>query len=316
MTTNRIWIPSLQKFIRIKEMSCEDRRLLLKSTDDDIDFDLALQFFLESNITEPNFTSENLTVIDRFAIILQSRVYSCGDKLKLNRVCEKCGVKTDFIIDLNNLLDNMSVLDKSFEHIVEDIYAPSSGSITMDFPSAKEYLWADKNSDRMISSCIRSLNYNGKPVAMNLNNMDYDKKHDACSKLPMALWKKAESYVNSLRNVVNKIPITKLVCRNEKCKDELALNMDLDNLLDLTRLLFKDSSLQSVLGQYANLSMNCHFDYNFYKNLSPIELEIIANMLKANENTDSNKTQSDDVDLFQQYRQQTEGMVESSSEFR
>jgi hypothetical protein len=150
---------------------------------------------------------------------------------------------------------------------------------------------------------------------MNLNGIDYNKKHDACSKLPMVLWNKAANYVNSLRNIVNKIPITKLVCKNEKCKDELALNMDLDNLLDLTRLLFKDSSLQIILSQYTNISMNCHFDYNFYKNLSPLELDSICSILKANTNSESTPSQNDDIDLFQQYRQQTTGMVESSSEF-
>lgn len=321
MTINRIWIPSLQKFIKMKEMSCEDRRFILKSIDDDADFDLALHNFLERNILEPDFKIEEINIIDKFVSILQSRVHACGDKLKLNRICEKCDTKTDFVIDLNNLLDNMSVLDKPFEKILDSgTYTHPSYSITMDFPSANEYLWAGKDSERTITSCIKNLRSgNDTRLLMNMKNMDYDKKHEVCGKLPWFLWNKAGTYVNSLRNVVNKIRIADLVCSNDKCKDETSLNMDLDNLLDLAKIIFKDSSIQSVLGQYTNVSMNCHFDYNFYKNLSPLELDIISNMLKGDSGSESppiQKSENGELDLFEQYRYQTAGMVESPSEFR
>jgi hypothetical protein len=59
--------------------------------------------------------------------------------------------------------------------------------------------------------------------------------------------------------------------------------------------------------------MNCHFDYNFYKNLSPGELDIVTNMLKSSEK--DNTKSSKDINLFEEYNVNAAGMVESPSEF-
>lgn len=314
MTVNRIWISSLQKYIKVKEMSCEDRRTLTKSIEDDIDFDSALDRFLQENICEKDFDITQLTILDRFLIILQSRVYSCGDKLRLNRICEKCDTKTDFVVDLNNLLDNLSVVDKSFEEIIN--YHPYK--IIANLPSTKEYLWAKNNTEGTLYSYIKKLLINDKIITdfTNIPEIDFGKKLQVCGQMPINLLFDLEKYVKSISETINKIPIAKLVCKNEKCKDESLLNMEVNNLLELTKLLFKDASIHSILGQYANISMNCHFDFDFYKNLSPIELDVISDMLKSNSESSSPAPTNSETNFFEEYRMQTQGMVESPSEFR
>jgi hypothetical protein len=42
MTSYRIWIPSMQKYIRMFEINCEQFRNLLKTIEDDIEFEFSI----------------------------------------------------------------------------------------------------------------------------------------------------------------------------------------------------------------------------------------------------------------------------------
>jgi hypothetical protein len=88
-------------------------------------------------------------------------------------------------------------------------------------------------------------------------------------------------------------------------------------MTDAIKVLFKDDSAINMLGQYANVSSKCHFDYGFYKNITPLELSIVYDMVVQSEASPEDKEKTNkEIDLFEQYRSETEGMVETPSEFK
>jgi hypothetical protein len=315
MASNRIWIPSIQKYKRMKEIDCEQYRDILKSIDDDTDFELTLNEVINYNLLDKSIFS-TITLIDKFVILLQLKVVSCGPILKLTRVCEKCESKTNFSIDLNKMLDDLSEkIDQSFSTTFHN----ASISVTCDIPSLLldetinvEETDYNKKLDLYLYSFIKNIKVGNSEI--NLDEISLSDKIAICESLPFSLLLDIKNnFIDVLHKIFKNLLLLKTKCSNDKCEDSLELKMDFNNLTDLSKILFRDSSLANILGQYANISMNCHFDYNFYKNLSPGELDIVTNMLKSSEK--DNTKSSKDINLFEEYNVNAAGMVESPSEF-
>lgn len=318
MTSNRVWVPSLQKYIRIEEFSCEQYREILKSINDDYEFDYSLNKILQENIIDKNFYLDKATILDKFIIVLQQKVHSCGEILKLIRVCDNCGDKTDFEINLNNLLDTLS---KNFDRSFETSFKTDDLELVCDMPlvDIKQETIVDptdfkKRVDSYLFSFIKSVRMNNS--CFDFKDCSFSEKIHFCENLPYQLILQMKNeFLAPIHSLFKDLLLVKNKCKNKMCGDELELKMDINNITDLIRILFKDSSLTNILSQYTNVTMNCHFDYNFFKNISPGELNIVTNLLESGANQDKQEQMSKDIDLFQEYRLQTEGMVESPSEF-
>ena len=66
--------------------------------------------------------------------------------------------------------------------------------------------------------------------------------------------------------------------------------------------------------KYINLSSTSHLDFSFYKNISPLELELLSKMVQDSQKEEPSGNK--EINLFEDYRSQTEGMIESPSEFK
>ena len=78
--------------------------------------------------------------------------------------------------------------------------------------------------------------------------------------------------------------------------------------------MFSDSSAINILVKYINLSSTSHLDFNFYKNISPLELNILAKMMEDSQKDEPSNNR--EMNLFEEYRSQTEGMEQTPSEFK
>lgn len=317
MTSYRIWIPSLQKYIRMYELNCEQFRNILKVVDENEELDFILNEILINNLYNTSYKLSDFTIIDKFVIFLQLRIRSCGSKLKLVRICDKCDERTDINIDLNDTINILSPkIDKSFGKY----FSYPNIEIFCDLPSIKyddnqnsDNGDLSKKIDNYLYSFIKTIKI--KDTIINLEDLKNNEKIKVCESIPFSI-------INEIRqesvDVINQLLYETLfisnVCKNNNCKNPFTLNLDVNHINDIIRILFSDTSALNLLIKYVNLSTNSHLDFQFYKNISPAELDIISDMIQKS-NSRSEEPSSKEVDLFEEYRNQTKDMKESPSEF-
>lgn len=317
MTSYRIWIPSKQKYVRMYELNCEQYRNILKVLDEDEELDFALNSVIKTNLFDSNYKLSDFTIIDKFVIFLQLKIRSCGGKLSLVRICDKCDEKTNILVDLNDIVNKLApFIDKNFGYT----FNFNNMNIFCDIPSVRENDDADSNKidinkklDFYLYSFIKTLKIGEKSI--DLENFQENEKIKICETLPFPIMNHIkENYLSVINSNLLNVIFLDTVCKNKNCKNDFKINLDINHVNDLIRILFSDDSSLNILVRYANLSTNSHFDFNFYKNISPNELKILNKMIE-----DSNKQNDDpqpkEMDFFEQYRNQTNGMQESPSEF-
>lgn len=317
MTSYRIWIPSRQTYIRMYEMNCEQYRNVLKTLEDDIDFEFAINQLIVSNQCDKSTNLQSLTIIDKFTIILQLKIHSCNSKLNLTRVCDKCDTKTDFSMDLNVIIDSLAVgIDRSFE----EVFNFSSMTVICDIPciNFNEDFSYDKTAydsliDDYMYSFIKSIKLNDNFI--DFNEMLRSDKLKICENIPFEIMTRVKiDYIDSIHKIFQDLLIVSVPCNNTLCKDSIVMNFNVNNMTDILKILFRDTSSINMLGQYAGISSNYHLDYNFYKNICPAELDTMYNMISQSKKSSENENLTHhDVDLFENYN--STGKVELPSEF-
>jgi len=319
MTSYRVWVPSKQKYIRIYELNCEQFRNILKVIDEEQELDFILTDILEKNICDSFYKIEDFTVIDKFIIYLQLRIRSCGPNLNLVRICDKCDEKTKLNINLNNIIDKLApVVDCSFQKI----FTFSNSEIECDLSyisrnDNSQYDRSDYNKklDKYLFSFIKTMKFQNSDIKIDLRNLDESSKSQICEAIPFEIINKIKNeYIDKINETLYNTLFINNVCKNEHCKSVFSVNLDINNINDIIRILFSDSSALNILVKYINLSSTSHLDFSFYKNISPLELDILGKMITDNQKEEPSNNQ--EINLFEEYRSQTEGMAESPSEFK
>lgn len=319
MTSYKIWVPSKQKYYRFREINVEQYRNILKSIDDDSDFEYSINNLINCNSIDDSFSIKDITIIDRFTILLQLKIHSCGSILNLTRICDKCQEKTNFSLDLNDLIEKLSTkIDCSFEKQ----YKLEFLQVLCDVPLVEDsILQFNKNDlgeriDFYMYSFIKKLYINEKTI--NLHEFSTQDRVKICNNIPFSCINTIKGeYIDKIHDIFSDLLIKDAECSNKKCKDILSIKFDISSLTDVAKLLFRDSSNTSILAQYANMGMNCHFDFEFYKNICPAELNIIESLVKKSVNTsEENKKTNNEINMFEQYSLNQDEMVETPSEFK
>lgn len=314
MTTCRIWIPSQQKYQRFLEMKCEQYRAILKSVDEDADFDFTINQVILQCCQDPEVRLDQYTIIDRFILLLQLKIHSHTSRMKLTRICEKCQEETEFIIDLNSVIENLSTaLDRPFKQV----FRSGNTEVSCDIPyvcAFNEYSPMDRSDldARLVQylySFIQSLEIHEHFI--DLNTLTRKEKYTVCGALPFQLLSRIKSeYIDVIHTTLKDLLLITHRCGG--CGDELKVGFDIHNMTDACRVLFRDDSAINILSLYANVSSQCHFDFNFYKNITPAELVLLHNSLSTKETPPED---TGERDFLEEYRSESKGMVESPSEF-
>jgi hypothetical protein len=319
MTSYRVWVPSKQKYVRIYELNCEQFRNILKVIDEEQELDFILTDILEKNICDSSYKIEDFTVIDKFIIYLQLRIRSCGPNLNLVRICDKCDEKTKLNINLNNIIDKLApVVDCSFQKTFT--FLNSEIECDLSYISRNDNLEYDRSDynkrlDKYLFSFIKTMKFLNSDIKIDLRNIDEISKNQICEAIPFEIINTIKNeYIDKINETLYNTLFIDSVCKNENCKSVFSVNLDINNINDIIRILFSDSSALNILIKYINLSSTSHFDFSFYKNISPLELNILVKMIEDSqkEEPSSNK----EMNLFEEYRSQTDGMQQTPSEFK
>lgn len=319
MISRKIWVPSRQVFARFKELSVIQYKNFYKCVDDEEDFILYLNNIINTNSLN-HIDLKSLTIIDRFVIFLYLKIYSCGKDLKFSKECEKCSTITTTIFDLNESLDRLaSVIDKTF---LTD-FETDNYTIRCDIPNI---LYFDSmNFDResideqlqnYLFGYIQSIIIRGNIISF--PDISHSQRGDIFKNLNYKdiLTVKTE-FVDVIYKEFSDLLLMKMECT--KCKNPLfTLNFNTGNITDIIKIIYNDDSLENVLAVMSDMSTHGHLDYKFYENLSPLELDMIYSRMKRSQQSSQevphNNQQS--TDLFDEYRDESKGMVEQPSEFR
>lgn len=319
MTSYRVWIPSKQKYIRINELNCEQFRNILKVLDEDSEFDYILNDILKTNIFDSSIQLEDFTVIDKFIIYIQLRIRSCGPNLNLIRICDKCSEKTKLNINLNRIIEEIApVVDRSFKKdFFHADYKIECDLSHINHDDNVENFHNDYNRrlERYLFSFIKKIEFKEKDVVVDFRALNENDKNKVCETLPFEVINLIKTeYIDQINETLFNTLFINNECKNQNCKNPFSVNLDVNNINDLIKILFSDSSSLNILVKYINLSSTSHFDFSFYKHISPIELDLLCKMIENSQKEESSNNK--EINLFEDYRSQTENMIESPSEFK
>lgn len=323
MIYRKIWVPSQQKYLRFQELSCEQYKQIHQTIDDD-DFSFVLNRILINN-HYGDIDITKISTIDRFVIFLYLKIYSCGKTLSITRTCDKCQTPTKKDFDLNGMLDVLApVIDRNFETEFPVSIDQGSYSLVCDIPPIShdelfEYDSISEDIDNYLFTYLKKIKVNATGSEYDLM-IGRDRNRVVYSNIPYKTMMQIKNeFIEPIHKDFMSILMMDIKCSNTKCGDEWKLNFVASNLADMIKIVYRDDSLENILSIMSNISGQCHFDYNFYKNLTPLELDIILSSLRRN-NSEAPPVlptnEENDTDLFEQYREQTKGMVETTSEFK
>lgn len=319
-----IWIPSIQKHLRFSELSNSQYRVILKNLadDSDINFIYNLNAIIKENLVDP-FDTNLLTTIDRFIIMTYFKIHSIGKDLQLRRKCHKCSAETSLFLDLENMLIFLSdKIDKSFKHqlFVNDYPI----GIVCDIPSIqREYnniiMGADINIDtktteyrlhRHLTSFISGVVISGQERL--LANMSISDQYELLKKIPHMVMEHIDfEYIRKIYNVFNDVVFFKFQC--DKCSEEFELKLQADNINEITKLIFRDNSLDMFLGEYFRAAHHSHLDGQFLDTLSYSEIKILTQFI-PNQQSEEPANTDRSADLFSTYGDEIANMAVSPSD--
>ena len=134
--------------------------------------------------------------------------------------------------------------------------------------------------------------------------------------LPAALYNKIYfDFLSGIHKSIAEIKVIDVVCSNKKCAKVFELKFDFSNINDLIKIIYKDYSLEGLYSDLVLISTKAHIDASFVAGIAPFEVDILTDICKRLDAAQEEEKQQGPTDMFDQYRIETKGMQESSSEF-
>jgi hypothetical protein len=308
--THLIWIPSLQTNIRFKELDNSQYRTILKNVNDEshVDFIYNLNEILKNNIVD-NIEFNDLTILDRFIIIIYLKILCYGPFLELSKQCEECDNKVNVRFDLNNLLDILgSQVDRSFRTVVS--HPAHKLNIICDLPTVRqefELLLSDANNSKLknivddninkyLTGYIRGITVDS--TEKRLDTLTPVERRIIVNKIPSQLILAVKSqFVDPLYKLFSGIEFLEMECK--ECKQVTNIKLETEGLLPLLKTLFQDNAVENVFRDYFNITSVGHMDASFIEQITPKELNLLIEFVKASQKKDEPINSSDNsVDLF------------------
>lgn len=315
-----IWIPSIQNYIRFKELSWDQLRSIIKIIDEkNIEFIYQLNNILLENKLE-DIDIDNLTILDRFVIFIQLKLHSCGSILSLGIECGNCQTKIKLNADLNEILNKIArLIDKKFtREIINPPYR-----IICDIPTIKteyeifkalqiydsEQILMEMNIDNYVLSYIKNMYISDNFV--DLDSFSYKDRLMVFHKIPSKVLDKIKhNFLDPINDSIKNISFVDFLCQNKKCEEKISFNFSFTNINDFLKIVYRDYSVESLLQDIMSISIKTQLGGDFISKMTPIEMEIMMNFVRQQE-ASSVPESPESRDLFEEQLK----MKESPSEF-
>lgn len=273
----KIYLPSLEKYVYVKQFCNSDYKSLLKhiANKNAETFNLYINDFIKEHCdTDVN----ELNIIDKFIILLNLRCVSIGDSLvhTIQKDVSKYNLKYNIYDVIKNVVENGNIkTDKIIKY--------NQYSIKMCIP---KNLFVDIQQP---SNFIQTIAINNKLYDLSLLNEE--NKIEAVNSLPGNILFELYDEIQNITTTINKIELTKFKADVESnTLHTLYMYLDKDNMFSIMGIFFNELLTNLFIKQFI-LSKEYHISCEYFDSLPPIESEILYNFHKEIEQrmSDENK---------------------------
>lgn len=287
-----IWIPSLQKFVRFYELKTKDLKFLEKAKKiSHLEFLFATKELLENLLYNKNEISiGQLTMIDKYVILLYLRMISVGTSINCIVTCPECGESSNKKIDLNSFIIPMKdIIDKSYEKTIKS----ENFSFLCDLPNINKELELETWVSETEIDLNERINFSENYMAFLLNyikeitiidktikidEMSYINQMNILKQIPSIHTTKIHNeYIKKIGNNFTNISLLSSKCKNPKC---ISTNIDfsLKSINELLKII-----LSQDMQEYIDKSLYlCGHNYTpkYIDSLPPAEIDLIVGLIE------------------------------------
>jgi hypothetical protein len=321
-----IWIPSIQKHLCFYELSNIQYRTILKHLDDDsnLNYLVNINRIIKENLIS-DYPSELFTIIDRFIIFISFKIQFSGDELHLSKPCSKCSKTTKLYLNLNTVLAFLQdKIDRSFKTTIHQPNHPIK--IICDVPTIqKEFNHLLYNADRNIIKPLSEYSFDEYVTefvhSLHINDMEY-LMDDSCienqnillGQLPFNVFETIkDQFIIPLHNIFDKVVFFDFNC---VCGEKFSMKMGTGNINEMTKLFYRDNTLESWLRGYTRVIKNLNYDAEFLNNMTNVEILMLNEMVNELQQSSSESSAPPSEDLFESYSNEVANLRSTpSSEF-
>jgi len=241
--TYGVWVPSLDKEVQFKELKTEHQKMIVKTIIDSPVYNTQFIVIMQEVINQicaDKIDTDKLNILDKFFILLKVRSVCIGNKVEL---------EAGKVVDLEEVIENakkgLTILKPKSIKDKNGIY-----KIKIDVPSIKEEAFLEQALRKDVESIteidaeinmenlreilnntftgelvkyIREIEISDKDkeekITINLSDLGLADRIKLIDSLPTTISEKVVSYIEKVRNEINKI-VTVKVLDGKKFKEE------------------------------------------------------------------------------------------------
>jgi hypothetical protein len=255
-----VFIPSLQKEVRFKQLTTEQLKRILKSVVDspiyNTEFTLSFNNIIKENCLDTNISINDFTVYDKIFILLKTRIESISENYNYSFTKEE---KEENNLNVEKVLVNLTNIYQSAvencETLPEELIEVDQCTIKCNLPSLLTENKLEKELHKNVkievespeelrniigetfinevTKFISSIKVNDQSIE--LSNIDFKNRIKIVEQLPTNLINKVIKYIESYRNITKNILNFTVSVKNEQdqlvvLNKELSLDASLFNM--------------------------------------------------------------------------------------
>lgn len=265
----KVYLPSLQKFVFVKELDYKTYRNLVKSLYADDEIKTIEQFNLILDNIAPNIIQENATLLDKLAVFLLVREVCVSPDLIFNCTCGTTGTSfqhrvnlTDVRKAIENLPTKICINYKEVEIELNSFIKVSEEIVFKTSPNKIEEIAARLNKLKINNNPVNVASYTLSEKIAVINRLPHDylqSVFDQLYKFYLDLESKDILHIRS--------PFT-----NETVY-RISGSFEKKDLNEFLKLLFTED-LNNVYRAFYNMVTHCKFTPEYIDNISPAEIQV------------------------------------------
>jgi hypothetical protein len=255
-----VFIPSLQKEVKFKQLTTEQLKRILKSVVDspiyNTEFTLSFNNIIKENCLDTNISINDFTVYDKIFILLKTRIESISENYNYSFTKEE---KEENNLNVEKVLVNLTNIYQSAvencETLPEELIEVDQCTIKCNLPSLSTENKLEKELHKNVkievespeelrniigetfinevTKFISSVKVNDQSIE--LSNIDFKNRIKIVEQLPTNLINKVIKYIESYRNITKNILNFTVSVKNEQdqlvvLNKELSLDASLFNM--------------------------------------------------------------------------------------
>lgn len=282
------WVPSLSKDIFISELTTRQQKELVKSILSPFNFEFTKNSnMLLAEIIQSPINIDELTLIDKFLILLKLRAVSVSDKVDYELKCPKCNKEIKAGITLSTIINQLNHLEFPFNFAeVQDSYI-----IHGDLPTVKtELAFEEINTKplpenygelygeiliRDVTSFVKDITISfsyDKSQKMEFSSMSFLERQQLVERLPIKLLQKIWTRIKKIQTSLE-VSLLNVTCLcGEKIIDtKLSINTPVYS--SFLKSIFNEN-LHSIYQNIYYMTKILKFTPEYVEGMAPGEREI------------------------------------------